>query len=249
MKKLLFTIMALLMSLGTMAEFTPPEGYKYVSLDSAKSCVIDYCKLMFPQGDIYHIKSVTDFPIYSDDEYWHFFIDPSPRTNWFHEGELAQVAKFIPDSADLSSSYKGGLKTMYPWGGEYTPVKINQIYDPKLDYRPRVRRTTISPEQSKIASRTYAVIINGGCAPQTNSERFWNDCSFIYQVLTKRYGVPKANIYPIMADGDDRDADMLLLNGHLVSQSGDLDFDGVDEIKYAATEINIKSVFETLKKN
>lgn len=249
MKKFLSLFLGLLICITATADPTPPEGYRYIPLDSAKRCVIDHCKLYAPEGDIYHIESVTEYPIYTDDQYWHFFIDPTPRSNWYHRSELVHVSKFLPDSAELSSGYKGGLQMVYPWGWDYTPVKINQIYDPRSDYRPRVIPRTITPEQSEIASHTYAVIINGGCAPQMNFVRFWNDCSFIYQVLTKRYGVPKSNLFPIMSDADDSGPDMLLLNGHQASQSGDLDFDGVDEIKYAATKRNITDVFTTLQKN
>ena len=37
----------------------------------------------------------------------------------------------------------------------------------------------------------YAVIINGGRNKLTNHERYWNDCSFLYQTLRHVYRIPK----------------------------------------------------------
>ena len=79
-----------------------------------------------------------------------------------------------------------------------------------------------------------------------NYERYWNDCSFIYQTLVRRHGVPKDHIYPIMSDGIDAAPDMLTTNGVLVSQNLDLDGDGKDEIKLAATRLNIMTTLANL---
>ena len=82
-------------------------------------------------------------------------------------------------------------------------------------------------EGASTASRTYAVILSGGVDKFSNYERYWNDCSFIYQTLVNKYGVPKQNIYPIMSDGDNPAVDMHCPSGSFVSQPLDLDFDGV----------------------
>lgn len=63
----------------------------------------------------------------------------------------------------------------------------------------------------------------------SNYERYWNDCSFIYQTLVNKYGVPKENIFPLMSDGDNPNEDMRLTTGGFASQSLDLDNDGVNE--------------------
>ena len=62
----------------------------------------------------------------------------------------------------------------------------------------------------------------------TNYERYWNDCSFIYQTLVNKYGVPKENVYPIMSDGNNPAADMRSISGTYLSQPLDLDNAGVD---------------------
>lgn len=80
-----------------------------------------------------------------------------------------------------------------------------------------------------------------------NDERFWNDCSFIYQTLVNRHDIPKDHIYPIMSDGDDPAEDMTLYDGWtFASQSLDLDNDGVNEIQLAATKSNIENTLNIL---
>ena len=80
----------------------------------------------------------------------------------------------------------------------------------------------------------------------SNYERYWNDCSFIYQTLVNKYSIPKGNIYPIMSDGNNPAADMRCISGGYKSQPLDLDNDGVDEIKLAATKANVKNTLGIL---
>lgn len=44
-------------------------------------------------------------------------------------------------------------------------------------------------------------------------EHYWNNCSFIYQTLRKKYGIPADNITLLMSDGDDEGIDMLSYRG------------------------------------
>lgn len=81
-----------------------------------------------------------------------------------------------------------------------------------------------------------------------NNERYWNDCSFIYQTLTNRLGVPKDQIIPIMSDGNDPGADMLSLSGVYTSQSLDLDHDGENENILPATRNSMYETFKSLDK-
>lgn len=112
---------------------------------------------------------------------------------------------------------------------------------------PRVARPTNTNLINNVADRTYAIIISGGAYPSANYSRYWNDCSFIYQTLRKRYDIPKENIELFMADGDNPGLDMLDLKDFTYKSSPlDLDFDGVDDLKYSATKANIKSKLESL---
>jgi len=88
-----------------------------------------------------------------------------------------------------------------------------------------------------LAARTYVVIISGGGDKYMNKPRYWNDCSFLYRTLRLRYGIPKNNIYPLMADGANPAPDTRLSGNNFISQSLDLDMDGNSEISRAATKV------------
>jgi hypothetical protein len=80
----------------------------------------------------------------------------------------------------------------------------------------------------------------------SNYERYWNDCSFIYQTLVNQYDVPKDNIFVAMSDGTDPADDMRCQSGKFKSQPLDLDNDSIDDIQYAATKENVKEILSTL---
>lgn len=103
---------------------------------------------------------------------------------------------------------------------------------------------------NKFASHTYAVILSGGSTPALNASRYWNDCSFIYKTLRKKYGVPKKNITVLMSDGKSPAADQnkgLSFSPDLENSSFDLDGDGRPDIDYSATKDTLKMVLSELK--
>ena len=97
--------------------------------------------------------------------------------------------------------------------------------------------------------RLYAVIINGGRNKLTNHERYWNDCSFLYQTLRHVYRIPKRNITVMMSDGGDPEEDMLKadLRG-FTSSPVDLDGDGLQDVDYPATEQAVNHVMVRLSR-
>lgn len=153
----------------------------------------------------------------------------------------------IVDNSDLSLIVKNHYT--YPPEGNYKPLEVKNRYGDKAYNKPRVPKKpnqVPSNEDVAAAERTYALIISGGIRPVSNNERYWNDCSFIYQTLVNTYAIPKSNIFTFMSDGTDPAPDMIRTDGSIISQPLDLDFDGEDDIQYAAKESNIKSVLNTL---
>lgn len=182
-----------------------------------------------------------------NDSSWTIFIDAEPMKRWGHECYTLTCPR------STSSLYMADVRAVkvldqMPPEGDYTPLDVTATADFEKSREPHVPKHTLSNEvEISSAQRTYAVIINGGINKVQNCIGHWLDCSFIYQTLTKRFGIPKNNIVPIMADGRNPELDTSSPSEGFISQSLDLDYDGEDEIELAATKSNIDSVLNSLK--
>ena len=105
---------------------------------------------------------------------------------------------------------------------------------------------TIYSADPEVASRTYAIILNGGIDKDNNYSGNWIHCSWIYKVLHHGYGIPKSHIWAVMADGKDPAWDYKNFKGELISSNPDLDNDGEDEIRYSATRVNVKKTIDEI---
>lgn len=176
-------------------------------------------------------------------EKWTFFADPEPLKGWEHDCYIVTVPKVLNEGTILFYQKKA---RRLPPGGSLTPISVKDYYGTHANAKPLVASTNLSSEDISVANRTYAVILSGGVNINCNYERYWNDCSFIYQTLRKKYGVPKNNIKVIMSDGTNPNPDMRTTTGSTISSPLDLDFDGANDIQYAATYSNIQSVLNNL---
>ena len=177
---------------------------------------------------------------------WTIFVDAEPMKGWEHECYVLTVPKTITTSVNTAvPSSKVGRKL--PPSGNFAPLLVKNRYGANATSKPAVAKVSQSNAVQEAAHRTYAIILSGGVNKMSNYERYWNDCSFIYQTLVNKYGVPKENIFPIMSDGNNPAEDMRLTTGGFKSQPLDLDNDGVPDIKLAATKANIQSTLNSLK--
>lgn len=181
--------------------------------------------------------------------FWTFFVDAEPMKGWEHNCYTVRVPRVI----DASVSTVPLRKTAQRMAGseDYIPMELNsvkKIGDINAASKPYVPKTYQNLSSSELAAsrRTYAIILSGGANKNNNNERYWNDCSFIYQTLVNRYGVPKDNIIPIMSDGNNPDEDMRLVRGGYASQNLDLDGDNEPDIELAATNDNVSSALLSL---
>lgn len=204
-------------------------------------------KLVSEQFDLNQVNVYLDNNSYSSDS-WTFFIDEHPNKGWAHECCLYE----IPKSSSAKMTFKKTDLRFFP-RGDFKLVsamprpKTEETINPAMIKIPALQEAVANPD----ANRTYAIILSGGIDPKSNPVRYWNDCSFIYKVLRNRYGIPKENIVPIMADGDDPAPDYYVMRRPLIydadpeqvflSQNLDLDGDGVNDIEYAATKENIQN--------
>ena len=176
---------------------------------------------------------------------WTIFVDAEPMKGWEHECYLLTVPKNAITSINTMKPSRKKLLKLPP-SGNYVPLLVKNRYGSNANSKPAVAKVSQSNAAQAAAQRTYAIILSGGIDRMSNHERYWNDCSFIYQTLVNRYGVPKENIFPIMSDGDNPAVDMRCTTVGFMSQPLDLDNDGVADIKMAATKANIQSTLNTL---
>ena len=110
------------------------------------------------------------------------------------------------------------------------------------------------------ASGCYALLVSGGYNTANNHCRYWNEICFVYNVLRKRFCLPRANIKVLWAGGDP--AKDLCRNGTCTSVShpcrgysfetsnlSDFDLDGNEDIDGAATLANVRTVLSAYSKS
>lgn len=176
---------------------------------------------------------------------WTIFVDAEPMKGWEHECYVLLIPRAINITINPTVSTRK-IRRKLPPSGNFVPLLVKNRYGTNANQKPVVAKVTQSNAEQSAAQRTYAIILSGGINKTANYERYWNDCSFIYQTLVNKYGVPKENIYPIMSDGTNPAEDMLLTTGQFQSQPLDLDNDGIADIKLAATKGNIQSTLNSL---
>ena len=192
------------------------------------------------------VFEVTDKDRYiyaSQNNTWEFFVDAEPMKGWEHDCYIVSIAKEIGEylsPAPLLTKFR------LPPMGNFSPLEVKNRYGVRAFQKPYVKKATLTNEVKSAAGRTYAVILSGGHNKYSNYERYWNDCSFVYQTLVNKYGVPKNNISVVMSDGTDPAADMHATTGGYKSSPLDLDNDGQPDIQYAATRANVKNVLSSL---
>ncbi len=184
--------------------------------------------------DIYYLEDDPASP-----GLWRFFVDANPMAGWEHECYLVTLPKTVPASGTGLSET---LRAMPPLEA-LTAAEVKNRFENVSWEKPKLPRAiTGNDPVSEPGKRTYAVILNGGGDFVTNTEQYWYNCSYMYQILTRTIGVPRHNIYVIMSDGKCNDIDMTNHFGVADSSPTDLDGDGVADIEYSATRENIKSV-------
>lgn len=169
---------------------------------------------------------------------WLVFVDKEPKAGWEHPCTYV----YAKDGSRIIGDFTVVDSVCPPSDIRLIPVHKNNNV-PEDTVKVRVAK---GPENA-FAANTYAVILSGGKNKNSNNARYWNDCSFIYQTLTKKYRVPKGNVKVLMSDGTDPAVDMCREVGDpYISSPLDLDDDGNPEIEYSATKANLRRVFSEL---
>lgn len=173
---------------------------------------------------------------------WKFFVDPSPNKGWEHQAFIYTIPQITGRGETMSIDV---TEVKLPPSTTLEPVHIaptSIAEDNDFPYVELQQTNTISSD----ISRTKAVIINGGINKNSNYFRYWNDCSFIYQTLSKKYGIDSENIFVLMSDGTNPNVDTKLSTGQYISSPLDLDFDGTADIRYSASRANVYNILDSL---
>lgn len=169
---------------------------------------------------------------------WLVFVDKEPKAGWEHPCTYVYAkegSRIIGDCTAVDSVCPP------------SDIRLMPVHKSNNAPEDTVKVKVAKGPENAFAANTYAVILSGGKNKNSNNARYWNDCSFIYQTLTKKYRVPKGNVKVLMSDGTDPAVDMCREVGDpYISSPLDLDDDGNPEIEYSATKANLRRVFSEL---
>ena len=200
------------------------------------------CNDKLGEYDYYQGSKMVKIGFY---DYSYFFVDMQPGAGWEHPCKHLYCRAASPlFSADTLIVYDG----MRPLpDADLIPLSVKDRYGSKSKLKAKVAKLQANAgNQNKFSGNTYAVILSGGMNKYANEERYWNDCSFLYQTLRNHYNISRKNIKVIMADGTDPAADMKTVDNEYISSPLDLDGDGTSDIDFAATRENVTSVIKEL---
>lgn len=225
-KSLLICIFSIILSIGKCFATDDMNANKTVTTSDARQIVLN--SFSDEEYDIFQLSSTPRL--------YRFFIDFEPKKGWEHNCAFFYIFK----------TYTGINPNSYieyyslPPNENRTPLRINSI-ESSFDINSlRFSDLDLSTFFNPVSKHTYAIILSGGINKYSNYERYWNDCSYIYQTLTQRYCIPKSNIKVLMADGQDPAEDMMKRGKfEFISSPLDLDFDDLNEIEFAATRTNL----------
>lgn len=193
-------------------------------------------------------EDFVDFYINEEDpDYWRIFVDEMPMKAWEHSCAVYNVPRKTDKPIPMLQVYS--IERTTPPNYQLEPLEVRERFAPSSNIKPKVAFNSFINGKSDAAERTKAIIISGGIDKFANHERYWNDCSFLYQTLVRKFGIQKSNISVLMSDGTDPAEDMRTLDNRYISSPLDLDEDGEPDINYAATKHNIQQVISNIQSN
>ena len=127
--------------------------------------------------------------------HWLIVVDEHPNQNWSHECGYVYVQCERSRLAATRSCRVPGR--MLPNGVNLRLTNSRNLYGNNASQKPTVAQS-VPNYNTEVAGKTFALIINSASSRHDNLERYWNDCSFIYKVLTNKYNVMTDNIRILM---------------------------------------------------
>ena len=205
------------------------------------------------RGDVYYSLDIDHMQMGGMQTYdrWVFFVDEEPQKGWRHNCSLYAVPKVVPSNYDLDDiPVEYERLSMPPSQYDLMPYNIGNSLRNNASLQIRVpyfhEINSGDSITNEAAEHTYALILSGGYNKYSNYGRYWNDCSYIYQTLRNKYGIPKNNITLLIADGDNPADDMIKTDWTGYQSSPlDLDFDSIADLHLAATKTNVFNILSS----
>lgn len=205
------------------------------------------------RGDVYYSLDIDHMQTGGMQTYdrWVFFVDEEPQKGWRHNCSLYAVPKVVPSNYDLDDiPVEYERLSMPPSQYDLMPYTIGNSLRNNASLQIRVpyfhEINSGDSITNEAAEHTYALILSGGYNKYSNYGRYWNDCSYIYQTLRNKYGIPKNNITLLIADGDNPADDMIKTDWTGYQSSPlDLDFDSIADLHLAATKTNVFNILSS----
>lgn len=253
MKKTALLISLFVFSFGKLwAKFPPPSSFKHINVSEEDAIM----KVL----EIYDNTDVDIFVgtmgrwiqagfggnpnsgVYSPMA-WAVIVDEVPNKGWEHNLKryTFEMSQFVPQECDtFYYSQSSTLGAVY----NIEPVDARNRYGYRANSKINLSVGTVPSNDA--AANTYAIILNASSDRFYNRERYWNDCSFVYQALRKRYQIEKSHISVFMADGTDEGTDMLKADGSAFISSPSTFASETADNFYPATKEKLDSVFNSL---
>lgn len=231
MKKIVSLLFLFLFCYTSYAELTTSE--KIQALQLAKSICGE------GEYDYYYSPTFVNYTYQQNtvSQSVMLFVDLEPTSSWEHDCKFIYVSR----SFDVYEVIDSQLP---PSDVVLLPLTQNHIIQSRNH---QFNLPTNNLNSENVSNHTYAIIINGGLNMNSNQERYWQDCSFIYQTLHNSFNISKSHIKVISADGTDPAPDLITQDTkELINSPLDFDGDNTDDIEYAATKENLNTVFREL---
>ena len=247
-QKMFFCVIALMFCMLTSNAFA-------LNFSQQQAYLNTLAHYMNPSNVDFYVTSVTDFinedgicnidsatlashpALASAASKWLVFVDEEPLKAWPHNCSYYYYTKtYFPIGLNFDVDQIKVIGQMPP-NIKMTPKSVQNRYDESMCGAPSVPNIKLHRKfgtTNPVAANTHVLLINASPTPVSNYQRYWNDLSYLYTVLTRRYGISKDNIDILCSDGTDPDTDMYDGADGLISSSNDFDNDGVDEDVYSA---------------
>lgn len=263
-EKILSAVTGEAISQQTDTEIGSSIDYRYVSnfeaLDIAKSYYgntteVDYyistvgCKLTSADQEACDTSTMPDegYEWLSSDYNWLIIVDEEPNKSWNHACGYVYVQSKVKKNSPVMWYRFSGQK--FPTNTRFDRVDAINRYGERANIKPSL---TASPTDynTAVASRTYALVLDCASGQEDNKEQYWNDCSFIYKVLNKKYNVPEDNIYVLMGGYDAEthrlDVRYNKADGNGFDSCSDLDGNGTSDIHASVGRNDLYNTIRTL---